>query len=143
VSAHRVHIPFNHILPSRHTNNRHTGYLPHPPLQIAIIGRDQINPLLHHAIHDTVVRIRALVIALQPLPTLVPRNLQRDAVLGSQLLQLGHDAARDDGLAGGIEGVHEGGQEREFVVDGVGEEVGVDEDLVGGLEGGIVLEEHG
>ena len=28
------------------------------------------------------------------------------------------------------------------MVDGVGEEVGVDEDLVGGLEGGVVGEEH-
>jgi hypothetical protein len=28
------------------------------------------------------------------------------------------------------------------VVDGVGEEVGVDEDLVGGSQGGVVVEEH-
>ena len=29
------------------------------------------------------------------------------------------------------------------MVDGVGEEVGVEEDLVGRLEGGVVVEEHG
>ena len=29
------------------------------------------------------------------------------------------------------------------MVDGVGEEVGVEEDAVGGLEGGVVGEEHG
>ena len=29
------------------------------------------------------------------------------------------------------------------MVDGVGEEVGVEEDLVGGLEGGVVVEEEG
>jgi hypothetical protein len=28
------------------------------------------------------------------------------------------------------------------VVDGVGEEVGIDQDRVGRLEGGVVLEEH-
>jgi hypothetical protein len=28
------------------------------------------------------------------------------------------------------------------VVDGVGEEIGIDENLVGWLEGGVVLEEH-
>ena len=28
------------------------------------------------------------------------------------------------------------------MVDGVGEEVGIDEDRVGRLEGGVVLEEH-
>lgn len=46
-------------------------------------------------------------------------------------------------MAGGVQAVHEGGEEREFVVHGVGEEVGVDEDLVGGLQGGVVGEEHG
>ena len=75
------------------------------------------------------------------LPALIPGNPQRDPVLGAQLLQLGHDAIGDDDAAGGVQSVHQGGQEIELVLDGVGEEVGVEEDGVGGLEGGIVLEE--
>ena len=78
-----------------------------------------------------------------PLPPLIPGNPQRDPVLGAQLLQLGHDAVGDDDAAGCVQGIHEGGQEIELVLDGVGEEVGVEEDGVRGLEGGVVLEEEG
>lgn len=46
-------------------------------------------------------------------------------------------------MAAGVERVHEGGQEGKFVVDSVGEKICVDEDLVGGLEGGVVGEEEG
>lgn len=39
-------------------------------------------------------------------PALVAGNLEGDAVLGTQLLQLGHDAVGEDGAASGIEAVH-------------------------------------
>ena len=77
-----------------------------------------------------------------PLPPLIPGNPQRDPVLGAQLLQLGHDAIGDDDAAGCVQRIHQGGQEIELVLDGVGEEVGVEEDLVGRGEGGVVGEEH-
>lgn len=83
------------------------------------------------------------MVALQPLPPLVARNLQRQAVLWPELLQLRHHARRYDGFCGGEEGVHEGGEQVEFVLDRVREEVCVDEDLVGRGEGGVVGEEHG
>lgn len=83
------------------------------------------------------------MITLQPLPSLISGDLQGNAVLGAQLLQLSHDAGGDDGLAGGVKTVHECREERELVVDGVGEEVGIEEYLVGWLEGGVVSEEHG
>lgn len=96
-----------------------------------------------HPINNTIVRIHPLVIALQPLPTLVAGDAQGDAVFGPQLLEFGHDAGGDCRDAFGVEGVHEGGEEVEFVGDGVGEEVCVEEDGVGGLEGGVVGEEEG
>ena len=99
--------------------------------------------MLHHPVAEAVVGVHALVVALQPLPPLVPRNLQRDPIAGSELLELGHDAAGDDGRALGVEAVHHGGEELELVLDGVGEEVGVDQDRIGGLQGGVVLEEEG
>jgi hypothetical protein len=139
----RIRQPLNNILPLGHTHNRHTRNLPNPPLQIPIIRRDQINSMLLHPIHNTVVRIRALVIALQALPALVARNAQRNAVLGTQFLELGHDAGCDDGRGFGVKQVHEGFVELEFAAHGVRQEVGVDKDGVGGPEGGVGLEEEG
>ena len=88
-------------------------------------------------------RINPLVRTRHPLPALIPGNPQGDPVLGAQLLQLGHDAIGDDDAAGCVQGVHQGGQEIELVLDGVGEEVGVEEDGIGRLEGAVVLEEEG
>lgn len=135
--------PLNDILPFRHTNNRHARNLPNPPLQIPVIRRNQIDPVLLHAVHNAVVRIRALVIALQSLPALVSRDAQGYPVLGAELFQLGHDAGCDYGRGFGVEQVHEGFVELELGVDGVREEVGVDEDVVGWPKGGVGLEEEG
>lgn len=98
--------------------------------------------MLHDPLHNTVIRIRALVVALEALPALVARNAQRNAVLGAQFLQLSHDARGDYGGGFGVEQIHEGFVEFEFAVHGVREEVGVDEDVVGGPEGGVGLEEE-
>ena len=83
------------------------------------------------------------MIAAKPLPALVTGNLERDAVLGAQLLKLSHDAIGDDGRAFRVQAVHHRRQHLEFFLDGVGEEIGVDEDGVGRDEGGVVLEEEG
>lgn len=83
------------------------------------------------------------MIALDPLPSLVPRNAQRNAVLWPELLQLGHDARGDDGRRLRKQQIHEGLLEVEFPAHGVGEEVCVDEDAVGGTEGFVGHEEHG
>lgn len=55
---------------------------------------------------------------------------------------LPHYARCDDGCALGVEAVHHGRKEVEFVLDGVGDEVGIDEDGVGGCKRGIVGEEE-
>ena len=83
------------------------------------------------------------MIAFQPLPPLIPRDLECDPILWAELFEFGHHAGGEGGEAGGVEGVHQRWQEGEFVVDRVREEVGVEEDAVGGLEGGVVVEEHG
>lgn len=101
--------------------------------------------MLHDPVDDAVIGIGTAVdrLAGQALPALVAGDAQGDAVLGAELLELGHDARRDEDLALGVEGVHHALEELDFAGDGVGEEVGVDDDLVGGHEGGVVLEEHG
>lgn len=137
-----VRQPLDDVFALRNAHNGHTGNLPDPPLQIAIVGRHKIDPVLQHPLHDAVISIRALVIALQALPALVPRNPQRNPVLGPQLLQLGHDAGGDDGRGFGVQQVHEGLVELELGVHRVREEVGVDEDRVGRAQGGVGLEEQ-
>ena len=81
--------------------------------------------------------------ALQPLPAFVSCDAQREAVFGAQLFQLGEHTGCDYGSAFGVEGVHHCGLQLEFLLDGVGEEVCVYKDGVGGDEGGVVLEEEG
>lgn len=99
--------------------------------------------MLLHAIHNTVVRIRALVLALEPLPALVARNAQRDAVFWTEFLELRHYAGGYYGCGFGVEKVHERFVELQLGVHGVREEVCVYEDGVGGAEGGVGLEEEG
>lgn len=83
------------------------------------------------------------MIAPQPLPPLVSRDAQCDPVFRAELFQLRHDAIGDDGDTFGVEAVHHCLEQLELVLDGVGEEVRVDEDGVGRDEGGVVLEEEG
>lgn len=100
--------PLNNIFALCHTNNRHTRNLPYPPLEIPIIRRNKINPMLLHAIDNAVIGIRSLVVALEALPALVTGNAQGNAVFGAEFLQLGHDARGDDGRGFGVEQVHKG-----------------------------------
>lgn len=98
--------------------------------------------MLQHPLDNTIVGIGALVIALEALPAFIPRDSERNAVLGPQFLQLGHDTGCDDGRGFCVQQVHERLVELEFAVDRVREEVGVYEDRVWGPEGGVGLEKE-
>jgi hypothetical protein len=39
--------------------------------------------MLNNPINDTIIRIRSLMRTLQPFPSLIPRNPQRNPVLGA------------------------------------------------------------
>lgn len=99
--------------------------------------------MLGHILHQTIIGIRALVIARYAFPALVPCYAQRNAVLGAKLFQLSHYARGYDGRRFGVEEVHESGLQVEFCVDCVREEIGVYEDAVGRAEGFVGHEEHG
>ena len=113
----RIRQPLNHITPPGHTHDGHARHLPDPPFQIAIVGRHDVDLVLHDAIDDAVVRVHALVVALQPLPPLVPRDAERDAVFAAQPLQLRHHAARQCRDAFRVQRVHHGWEEVKFVLD--------------------------
>lgn len=57
--------------------------------------------------------------------------LERDPVLGPELLQLGHDAVGDVGDALGVEAVHHGLHHVQLILHTEVDEVGVDENVVG------------
>lgn len=135
--------PLNHILPPRYAHNGHPRDFPDPPLQISIVRSYQIYLMLHHAIHQTIISIRAAMIAPKPLPALIAGDPQRDAVLGPQLFELGHDAVGDDGGALGVQAVHHRGEKLKLMPHRVRQEIGIDEHGVGWDQGGVVLKEEG
>jgi hypothetical protein len=134
--------PLDNVLALRYADNRHTRNFPDPPLQIPIVRRHKVNPVLHNPLHDTVIRIGTLMIALQSLPALVPCNAQRNPILWPQLLQLSHHTGGNDGRRLCIQQVHERLVELEFRVHRVREEVGIDEHRVRRPQGGVGLEEE-
>ena len=134
--------PLNNVFALCHAHNRDTRNLSDPPLQVSVVGRNQVDAVLHDPVHNAVVGIGALVIALEALPAFIARNAQCNAVLWAELLQLSHDTCGDDGRGFGVEQVHEGLVELELSVHCVRKEVGIDENRVWGAESRVGLEEE-
>ncbi|KAI2017091.1 hypothetical protein LOZ48_006872 [Ophidiomyces ophidiicola] len=116
---------------------------PDASLQITVVSGDDVNPVFDGAIDNAVVSIRALVVALDALKSGVLGYSQGQAVLGPQLLKFGQNTVGDDGDTLRVQAVHHGGNDLEFMLHGMGEEVGVYEHRVRRGEGGVVLEEEG
>ena len=70
-------------------------------------------------------------------------NPQGDPVLGAELLQLRHHAIGDVRDTLGVEGVHHVLDNVHLVLDREVDEVGIDENVEGRAELGVVLEEQG
>lgn len=82
------------------------------------------------------------MVALQALPALVAGDAQGDPVLGAELLELGHDAASNNGGALGEQAVHHALEQRQLALDRVAQEVGVDQHAVRRHQRLVVLEEQ-
>ncbi len=141
-SSRSIRQPLNDILSPGHAHDRHTRDLPDAPLEVAVVGGHDVDLVLHDAVDDAVIGVDALVVATQPLPALIARDAQGDAVLLPELLELAHDARRDDGRALGVQAVHHRRQHLELVLHRVGQEVGVHQHRVRRDQGGVVLEEE-
>jgi hypothetical protein len=98
--------------------------------------------VLHNTVDEAVVSIGALVVTLQALPALVAGDAEGKTVFCAELLELSHDAGGDDGDAFSVEAVHKRREQVQLGADGVGEEVGVNENRVRRDEGGVGLEEE-
>ena len=116
---------FDDVFATSNAHNRHTINLPYPPLQVPIVGRNDVDLMFENVVDDAVIRIGSLVRTVQAFPSLVPCDLESDAVLWAEFLHLSHDAARaglakprafenpnapvrDDGHALSIQTVHHG-----------------------------------
>lgn len=97
---------------------------------------------LGYALDKTVVCIRALVHARKTGESRIAGDLQGDAVLCSKLLQLPNDTVGDawDDLR--VEGLHCSVDDVELVTDRKADKVGVQQDVVGWAEGGVVAEKE-
>jgi hypothetical protein len=107
---------------------------------------------LSDTLHKAIIGVGSFVSAFQSLEALVLGKPKRNAILTTQLLQLGHDAIGDHrhtystihrSIIGptptsqpqrdrtfGIQTVHHGTDDFEFVLDGKVDKVRVDQDLV-------------
>jgi hypothetical protein len=95
-----------------------------------------------HSVHDAVVGVHSLVIALKPIPALVSGDPEGDPVLWTELRQLCHNTRGYGGSAGGVQARHHAVQHVEFALDRVAQKVGIDKYGVRRAKGGIVLEEE-
>lgn len=69
-----VRQPLNDIFALADAENWHTRNLPYPPLQVAIVGGDNVDSVLEDPVDDAVIGICTLVIARQALPALIAGN---------------------------------------------------------------------
>ena len=113
-----------------HTHDGHTDNFPDSSAQILIACGHNVTLVLGDSLHNAVVRIRALVQAGQPLESRVLGDAQRDPIVLSELLQLGHHAVAYVGYALGIHAVHHRLYYVQFVFDRKVDEICVDEHVI-------------
>lgn len=100
--------------------------LPDASLEIAIVRGHDIHAVFDDTVHQTVVGIGTFVVALDSLKPRVFGNAKGETVLLTKFLQFGKHTVGNDGSTFGIETVHHSRNDLELVLNGVGDEVGVD-----------------
>lgn len=135
--------PLHRIPMTTNIHTRHTRNLPYPPPQLLITRRHNKTPPLRHLIHQTIICITSLAPTGNTFESRILRHLQCHLVFGTEFFQFSHDAVGDARDAFGEEAVHHRPNDVHFVSDGEVDEVGIDQDVVGGAQLGVVLEEEG
>lgn len=121
-------------------HDRHTGNLAQSSLKILIACRHDVAPVRLNTVHDAVISICALVRAWIALKSGVLRDTQCHAVLGTELLEFGNDAVRDNGDTFREQAVHHRGEYIELVLNREIDEVSIDQDAVRRAKRGVVRE---
>lgn len=121
---------------------RNVGYIPNTSLEITIVSGDNVDTVLDNTIDQTVIGIGSLVVTLYSLEPRVLGYTQGKSVFRAKLLQLGKYAIGDDRDTFGVQAIEHSWNDLEFVLNSVGDEIGIDEHGVWGGEGRVELEEH-
>lgn len=133
--------PLNDIRVSADTHDRNTWHLADPPLQIRIICRHNITLMLHYALNNTVIRVRALVATCETLNPRIAGQPQRNAKLRAQLFELSHNTVCNHRNTLGVQAVHHATHKVKFFLNAKVEKVGINNDLIWRLDGLVVLKE--
>ena len=120
----------------------HADYFPHSPAQILVACGHNVALVLRDSLHNAVVRVRALVQTRQPLESRVLGDAQRDPIVLSELLQLGHHAVAYVRYALGIHAVHHRLYYVEFVFDRKIYEIRVDEHVIGRAQLRVIIKKQ-
>ena len=121
---------------------RSVGYIPNTSLEITIVCGDNVDTVLNNTVDQTVIGIGSLVVTLDSLEPRVLGYTQGKSVFRAKLLQLGKYAISNDRNTFGVQAIEHGWNDLEFVLNGVGDEIGIDQHGVWGGEGRVELEEH-
>ena len=87
-SVRRPGQPLDDVLSPGDLHDGHTGDLAQPPLEILVVGSDNIDARLGDTVEDAVVGVDALVLALEDLEVLALGYAEGKPVLGPEFFQL-------------------------------------------------------
>merc|ERR1712154_600195 len=113
----RIRHPLDSVAALRDVHDGHAGNLANAPLKVLVAGGYDVALVLGDALHETVVGVRASVQTRQSLKARVLGDAQCDAVLGAQLLELGHHAVGQVRHALRVQAVHHRLDNVELVFD--------------------------
>lgn len=136
--------PLDNVLAPGDLHDGHAGDLAQAPLEVLVVGADDVDARLGDAVEDAVVGVDALVLALEDLEVLALGYAEGEPVLGPELLQLwgrvlvgglegrqgpgggmaggwrtSEDTGGDEHVDLGVEAVHAGLHQGELPLDGV------------------------
>lgn len=80
--------PLDDVLAPGDLHDGHAGYLAQAPLEVLVVGADDVDARLGDAVEDAVVGVDALVLALEDLEVLALGYAEGEPVLGPEFFQL-------------------------------------------------------
>jgi len=99
--------------------------IPNPSFEITIVCSHNIDTMLDETIHQTIISICSLVVTFDSLKPGVFGYTQSKPVFWAKLLKFCQYAIGHDGDTFRIEAIHHGWNDLKFVLDGMGNKIGV------------------
>ena len=126
----------------RYVHDWYTRNFTNTTFQVAITGGHDVAFVLHDSVNQTIVGIRAFMIARQTLEGRVLEQSQGYTILRAHLFQLADDTFRNAGDTFGVQAVHHPLGQIDFVTNGEVDKVSVDEHSIWRSQLSVVLEKE-